>query len=86
MEQAGVSLPVIEAHCEYRAARALRRRARDSRPTGRLLSPVRMEFTYEVRLAAQATVAATGRTTHAVGRPDRPAAAGCPSAIREVFA
>ena len=30
MEQAGVSLPVIEAHCEYVAARAVRRRAGDS--------------------------------------------------------
>ena len=47
MEQAGVSLPVIEAHCEYH------RPARyddelEVRAEGRMLSPVRMEFTYQV--------------------------------------
>jgi acyl-CoA thioester hydrolase len=84
MEQAGVSLPVIEAHCEYvRPARY--DDELEIRTTGRLLSPIRMEFTYEVRLAAQATVAATGRTSHASvdpnGRPCR-----LPDRIREVFA
>src|SRR5438128_10502665 len=43
MELAGVSLPVIEAHCTYQ------RPARyddeiDIRTTGRMLSPIRMEF------------------------------------------
>ena len=83
MEQAGVSLPVIEAHCEY-----LRPARYDDEleilTTGRLLSPVRMEFTYEVRQSLQATVAATGRTLHASvapnGRPCR-----LPERIREVF-
>ena len=84
MELAGVSLPVIEAHCEYvRPARY--DDELEIRTTGRLLSPVRMEFTYEVRLAAQSAVAATGRTTHASvdpnGRPCR-----LPERIREVFA
>ena len=69
---AGVSLPVIDAHCEYvRPARY--DDELEIRTTGRLLSPVRLEFTYEVRLAAQATVAATGRTTHASVDPGRSA-------------
>jgi acyl-CoA thioester hydrolase len=74
MEQAGVSLPVIEAHCEY-ARPARYDDELEIHTAGRLLSPVRMEFTYEVRLAAQAVVAATGRTMHASvdagGRPCR---------------
>jgi acyl-CoA thioester hydrolase len=84
MEHAGVSLPVIEAHCEYR------RPARydddvEVRTVGRLLSPVRMEFTYEVRQAGNDNLAACGRTVHAAldadGRPCR-----LPARIREVFA
>jgi acyl-CoA thioester hydrolase len=84
MEAAGVSLPVIDARCEYM------RPARydddiEVRTTGRLLSPVRMEFIYEVWLAGQATVAATGRTTHAsvdpAGKPCR-----LPERVREAFA
>ena len=84
MELAGVSLPVIDAHCEYvRPARY--DDELEIRTTGRLLSPVRLEFVYEVRLAAQAIVAATGRTTHAsvdpTGRPCR-----LPARVREAFA
>jgi acyl-CoA thioesterase FadM len=44
-----------------------------------------VEFTYEVRIAAEATIAATGRTTHASvdpgGRPCR-----LPQRVREAFA
>jgi acyl-CoA thioester hydrolase len=84
MEQAGVSLPVIEAQCEYvRPARY--DDELEIRTTGRLLSPVRMEFSYEVRLTTESMVAATGRTAHASvdpnGRPCR-----LPERIREVFA
>ena len=86
MEQDGIILPVIEAHCEYS------RPARyddelDIRTEGRILSPIRMEFTYQVRLVdggADAVVAATGRTMHAAldptGRPCR-----LPQRIREIF-
>lgn len=83
MEQAGVSLPVIEARCEYvRPARY--DDELEILTTGRLLSPVRMEFTYEVRQAMQATVAATGRTLHAsIGPNGRPCR--LPERIREVF-
>jgi acyl-CoA thioester hydrolase len=84
MELAGVALPVIDAHCEYvRPARY--DDELEIHTTGRLLSPVRLEFTYEVRMAAQTTVAATGRTTHAsvdpTGRPCR-----LPARVREAFA
>src|SRR3954452_23800702 len=84
MEQAGVSLPVIEAHCTYK------RPARyddeiEIRTRGRIVSPVRMEFDYEVIKTAEQTVAAVGKTVHAAldptGRPCR-----LPSRVREVFA
>ena len=55
------------------------------RTAGRLLSPVRMEFTYEVRQAASGLVSATGHTVHAAldtdGKPCR-----LPARIREAFA
>ena len=71
MEQAGVSLPVIEAQCQYvRPARY--DDELEILTAGRLLSPARMEFTYEVRLASQPAVAATGRTMHASVDPNGP--------------
>jgi acyl-CoA thioester hydrolase len=84
MEKAGITLPVIEAHCEY-----LRPARYDDdlevRTEGRLLSPIRMEFRYEVHRIADATIAASGRTVHASldsnGKPRR-----LPDRIREVFA
>jgi acyl-CoA thioester hydrolase len=84
MEQGGVSLPVIEAHCEYvRPARY--DDELEVRTVGRLVSPARMEFTYEVWLLGGETPAATGRTVHASldinGRPCR-----LPERIREAFA
>jgi len=84
METAGVSLPVIEAHCAYQ------RPARyddelEIHTVGRMLSPVRMEFDYEVIRIQDGTVAATGKTVHAAldstGRPCR-----LPQRVREVFA
>jgi acyl-CoA thioester hydrolase len=84
MERTGVSLPVIEAHCEYiRGARY--DDELDVQTRGRLLSPVRMEFSYTVINRADATVAASGRTVHAAvtaeGRPCR-----LPEQVRQVFA
>jgi acyl-CoA thioester hydrolase len=84
MELAGISLPVIEAQCEY-----LRPARYDDeievRTEGRMLSPVRMEFHYEVIRKEDGTVAASGRTVHAAldasGRPCR-----LPARVREVFA
>ena len=84
MELAGVSLPVIEAQCLYQ------RPARyddeiEIRTEGRLLSPVRMEFQYEVIRKEDGSVAATGKTVHAAldpaGKPCR-----LPARVREVFA
>jgi acyl-CoA thioester hydrolase len=84
MEGSGVSLPVIEAHCEYR------RPARyddelEVRTEGRVLSRVRMEFRYEVRRLEDGGVAAAGRTVHAAldanGRVCR-----LPARVHEVFA
>jgi acyl-CoA thioester hydrolase len=84
MEHSGVSLPVIEAHCEYRQA-ARYDDELEVRTEGRVLSPVRMEFTYEVRRLNDGGVAASGRTVHAAlganGRPCR-----LPGRVREVFA
>ena len=84
MEIAGISLPVIEAHCHYL------RPARyddeiDVRTEGRMLSPVRMEFEYQVVRSQDGTIAAEGKTVHAAldasGKPCR-----LPARVREVFA
>jgi acyl-CoA thioester hydrolase len=84
MELAGVTLPVIEASCTYQ------RPARyddeiEVRTRGRMLSPVRMEFEYDVVRTADQIVIATGTTVHAAldrrGRPCR-----LPPRVREVFA
>lgn len=84
MEQAGVSLPVIEAHCEYR------RPARyddelDVRTEGRMLSPVRVEFTYQIVRREGQALTASGRTVHAAldlsGKPCR-----LPERVRLIFA
>ena len=84
MEHAGVALPVIEAQCAYH------RSARyddelDVKTEGRMLSPVRVQFTYEVVRREDSALAASGKTVHAAvdanGRPCR-----LPHRIREVFA
>jgi acyl-CoA thioester hydrolase len=83
MEDTGVLLPVIDARCTYR------RPARyddeiEVRAEGTLISPLRLEFQYEVRIAADQAVSAVGRTEHAAvgadGRPRR-----LPDRIREAF-
>jgi acyl-CoA thioester hydrolase len=84
MEEAGVSLPVIEAQCQYHRP-AKYDDELEVRAEGRMLSPVRMEFTYEVVRQADMTVAASGRTVHAAldraGKPCR-----LPERIRQAFA
>jgi acyl-CoA thioester hydrolase len=84
MEHAGVALPVIEAHCDYhRPARY--DEEMEVRAKGRMLSPVRMEFTYEVVRRDDQIVAASGRSVHAAldaaGKPCR-----LPDRIRQLFA
>jgi acyl-CoA thioester hydrolase len=84
MESAGVALPVIEAHCAYHKS-ARYDDELDVKAEGRMLSPVRMQFTYEVVRREDSSLAASGRTVHAAvdptGRPCR-----LPARIREVFA
>ena len=74
MEAAGVALPVIEAHCDYRQS-ARYDDELEVRTVAALLSPVRVAFDYEVVRPADDTVIATGRTVHAAldpaGRPCR---------------
>ena len=83
MEHDGVSLPVIEAACRYHTG-ARYDDELDVKAEGRMLSPVRMEFTYEVVRRTDAALAASGRTVHAAvspsGRPCR-----LPDRIRQVF-
>jgi len=72
MEAAGIQLPVIEAHCDYR------RPARYDddlvvTATARLLSPARVAFDYTI--TGPAALVAVGATVHATldrrGRPVR---------------
>jgi acyl-CoA thioester hydrolase len=74
METDGYALPVIEAHCTYRAP-AKYDDDLEVRTTGAMLSPVRVEFTYEIVRAADNTTLVTGTTVHATldraGRPCR---------------
>lgn len=83
MEESGVSLPVIEARCEYRAPA----RYDDEiviHTEGWLRSPVRMEFAYRISRKADGVVSAEGMTMHAAlgndGRPRR-----LPARIRDAF-
>ena len=83
MEETGVSLPVIAAHCDYKAPA----RYDDEiviRTEGWLRSPVRMEFAYQVSRKADGVVSASGTTMHAAlgadGRPCR-----LPERIRNAF-
>ena len=83
LESAGFMLPAIEAHCEYRRAAHY-----DDDLTivtdGRLMSPARVRFDYQVQRPADGEVTAAGHTVHAVvdrqGRPTR-----LPTEIREVL-
>jgi acyl-CoA thioester hydrolase len=74
MEEAGVSLPVIEAHCKYRQPARYDDEI-EIRTTATAVSPVRLRFDYQaVRTAGDALVA-EGHTVHAAldanGRPCR---------------
>ena len=84
MEADGIQLPVIEAHCEYRQGARyddeLEIRTRASQ-----LSPVRIQFDYEVLRRADGVALASGHTVHAtIGPSGRPAR--LPDRIRNLFA
>jgi acyl-CoA thioester hydrolase len=74
MEAAGVSLPVVEAHCQYRQP-AKYDDELEIRTTGSMASPTRLQFGYEIVRSADGVALATGRTVHASldrdGRPCR---------------
>jgi acyl-CoA thioester hydrolase len=83
METHGVSLPVIEAHCEYRRpARYDDEVEIVTQPT--LLTPVRLRFDYRVMVPGEREPGAVGHTVHAAldrsGRPCR-----LPDRIRAVL-
>jgi acyl-CoA thioester hydrolase len=84
MEAQGFGLPVIEAHCDYKQPARYDDEI-DVRTRGSLLSPIRVEFTYDVVRTGDNVTLATGRTVHAVldraGRPCR-----LPERVREIFA
>jgi acyl-CoA thioester hydrolase len=83
MEESGVMLPVIEAHCEYRYPARYDDDV-EIRTTGRLLSAVRVAFAYEVTVSGHKDIAALGRTTHAgTDRDGRPT--GLPDRVRGIF-
>jgi len=72
MEEEGISLPVIEAHCEYRQPAHYDDEI-EIRTSAKALTPVRIRFEYEVRKTAGDTLSATGHTIHAaLGRDGRP--------------
>lgn len=74
MEREGFSLPVVEAHCEYRQP-ARYDEELEIRTRAGLLSAVRVRFDYEVVRPSDDTVLAGGYTVHAAldaaGRPRR---------------
>lgn len=84
LEDEGVILPVIEAHCEYRHPARYDDEI-EIRTTGALLSPVRMKFDYEVMRRSDEVVIASGHTVHAAldpqGKPRR-----LPERLRREFA
>ena len=84
MEEAGVILPVIEAHCEYRQPSWYDDEL-EVRTQGRLLSAVRIQFDYQLVRRGDDVTTAVGRTIHAAldadSRPCR-----LPERIRQVFA
>jgi len=72
LEADGISLPVIEAQCDYQQPARYDDEI-EVRTTGELKSAVRVEFTYEVVRLADRISLARGRTVHAaVDRDGRP--------------
>ena len=83
MERDGVSLPVIEAHCDYRRA-ARYDDELEIRTRAAMMTPVRLRFDYEVWRTGEETPAAAGHTVHAAvdtrGRPCR-----LPTRVRDML-
>jgi len=83
MEADGFSLPVIEARCAY-VQSAKYDDELEVRTGGELLSPVRVQFNYEIVRASDGATLATGSTVHATldrdGKPCR-----LPARMRTLF-
>jgi acyl-CoA thioester hydrolase len=83
LEAEGIFLPVIEAACEY-AQPSRYDDELEIRTEGRVLSPVRVEFHYEVVRLGDGAMVATGRTAHAaINRAGRPCR--LPTPVREAL-
>ena len=84
MEADGFSLPVIEAHCEYKQP-ARYDDELEIRVEAALASPARVRFSYEVARPSDALTLVTGHTVHATidrdGRPCR-----LPERVKGLFA
>jgi acyl-CoA thioester hydrolase len=84
MENDGIGLPVIEAHCEYKQSARYDDEI-DVNTTGAMLSAVRVRFIYDVVRASDGATLATGHTVHAAldrtGRPCR-----LPEQVRRLLA
>ena len=84
MEDEGLGLPVIEAHCEYRAGARYDDEV-EIRTAAALRSPVRLAFDYEVLRREDGALLASGYTVHAaVDRSGRPVR--LPARVRDLFA
>ena len=74
MEEAGFSLPVVEAHCDYRKPAKYDDEI-EIRTTGSLLTPIRVRFDYQLVRHDDEAPLAGGYTVHAslsaAGRPCR---------------
>lgn len=83
MEAGGHGLPVIEAHCDYKASAKYDDEI-EVRTAARLLSPARLAFDYQLVRRADGVLLASGYTVHvttgAGGRPVR-----LPPRVRELF-
>jgi acyl-CoA thioester hydrolase len=83
MERDGISLPVIEAQCEYRQPARYDDEI-EIATNGTLVTPVRVRFDYALSRAGDDTAIAAGHTVHAAvdpeGRPCR-----LPDRVREMF-
>ena len=83
MEDDGLGLPVIEAHCEYRAG-ARYDEDLEIRTRGRLVSAVRLAFDYEVVRRSSGQADRDGFTVHAtVDRSGRPVR--LPARVKELL-
>jgi acyl-CoA thioester hydrolase len=84
MEADGIQLPVIEAHCEYRQGARYDDDV-EIKTVAKKLSPVRIQFDYEVFRRADGALLAAGHTVHATidrdGRPVR-----MPDRVKGLFA